>query len=48
MYGIYPYVFTSKKQEAAMRAAGMHPKRLGIYELSYPFILKMLEDDTRG
>ena len=48
VYGIYPYVFTSKKQEAAMRAAGMHPKRLGIYELSYPFILKMLEDDTRG
>ena len=43
MYGVYPYVFPSKKQINAMKTAGMKLKKRTVYQLAYPAILKMLE-----
>ncbi len=44
MYGIYPYVFATDKQTEAMEAACVPSASLDIHGISYPFILKMLQD----
>ena len=43
VYGVYPYVFPSKKQINAMKTAGMKLKKRTVYQLAYPAILKMLD-----
>lgn len=42
VYGVYPYVFPSKKQVNAMKTAGMKLRKRTVYQLAYPAILKML------
>jgi len=43
IYGIYPYASVSRKQREAMEAAGVGFVYHSIYEITFPFIKKLLE-----
>ncbi len=43
VYGIYPHSVATEKQKTALERAGVRYRYLGIYELSYKTILKLLE-----
>lgn len=42
MFGIYPYTVVTKKQEKAMKAAGIEFKKYSVYEIIYNCVKKLL------
>ena len=42
MYGIYPYVHPTDKQNKAMKKAGIVPRKTSVYEIAYKAIIDFL------
>jgi hypothetical protein len=43
MYGVYPYVYPSKKQKDAMDEVELEYSSVTIYQLTYQFLKLMFE-----
>jgi AcrR family transcriptional regulator len=43
MFGIYPYTTVTEKQKTAMEQAGIHFRYQSVYELTYAFLIRLLE-----
>ncbi len=43
MFGIYPYTAVTEKQKTAMKEAGINFEYKTIYELTYNFLVRLLQ-----
>jgi len=48
MFGIYPYTAVTEKQREAMNKAEIDYNYQTVYEITYPYLLKLLGDDNAG
>lgn len=44
MFGIYPYTVITQKQKEAMKQADIHFPEMTVYEITYQFIIKLLNN----